>query len=104
MLPDETPAPGSQPLSHGETLQQLAKRKVSDNLQQSAPAPKKPRKARTCRKCAIESCPGKATSNYCRNKCRDCGKDGKDQSCLGRNPKFPTKTCREAEEGGKWDR
>ncbi|KAJ6570374.1 hypothetical protein B0H10DRAFT_1840261, partial [Mycena sp. CBHHK59/15] len=99
----EARVPGPQPLSHGETLHQLAKRKVGDDLQQSEPPPKKPRKGRTCRKCGIESCPRKATWKYCCNKCQDCGKDGQDKSCLGRNPKFPTKTCREAVEGGKWD-
>ncbi|KAJ7223232.1 hypothetical protein GGX14DRAFT_352286, partial [Mycena pura] len=93
-----------QSLSHGETMQQLAKRKVSDDLQQSAPPPKKPRKARTCRKCGVETCPGRATSRYCCNKCQDCGKEGQDLSCVGRNPKFLTKTCREAVEGGKWDK
>ncbi|KAJ7431318.1 hypothetical protein B0H11DRAFT_2131492 [Mycena galericulata] len=95
-LEGEARVPGPQPLSHGETLHQLAKRKVGNGLQQSEPPPKKPRKGRTCRKCTIESCPGKATWKYCCNKCQDCGKEGQDKSCLGRNPKFPTKTCREA--------
>jgi hypothetical protein len=97
------PRLGPQPLSHAEIMQQLAKRKVGEDMQQSEPPPKKPRKGRTCRKCALDSCPGKAKVDYCCNTCKDCGKQGQDKSCRGRNPKFPTKTCKEAVDEGKWD-
>ncbi|KAJ7868118.1 hypothetical protein B0H13DRAFT_2558970 [Mycena leptocephala] len=69
---------------------------AGEDMQQSEPLLKKPRKDRTCRKCALDSCPGKAKVDYCCNTCKDCGKQGQDKSCRGRNPKFPTKTCREA--------
>ncbi|KAJ7193618.1 hypothetical protein GGX14DRAFT_378783, partial [Mycena pura] len=59
---------------------------------------KRERQSRTCRKCAIDECPGKGKVDYCVNKCRDCGKAGQDKSCIGRNPKFKTKKCFEA----KW--
>ncbi|KAK7034394.1 hypothetical protein R3P38DRAFT_2415830, partial [Favolaschia claudopus] len=71
----------------------LMKRKVDKTLQLSAPPAKRPRHGRTCRKCAINACPGKGNVNYCVNSCRDCGKPGKDKSCIGRNMKFPTLTC-----------
>jgi hypothetical protein len=83
-------------------MQQLVKRKVGEDIQQSELPLKKPHKGRTCRKCALDLCPGKAKVDYCCNTCKDCGKQGQDKSCCGRNPKFPTKTCREAVDEGKW--
>ncbi|KAJ6612877.1 hypothetical protein B0H10DRAFT_2050822, partial [Mycena sp. CBHHK59/15] len=82
------------PLSHQEALHQLAKRKVGTDLQQSEPPPKKQRKGRTCRKCAIDSCPGKGKVDYCVN----------DKSCVGRNAQYPTKTCKQAAEANKWNK
>ncbi|KAK7040553.1 hypothetical protein R3P38DRAFT_2768955 [Favolaschia claudopus] len=65
-------AQSDEPLSHGETLNRLAKRKVDETLQQSAPPPKRLRQSRTCRKCAVEDCPGRKQVEYCVNRCRDC--------------------------------
>ncbi|KAJ7462852.1 hypothetical protein FB451DRAFT_1043554, partial [Mycena latifolia] len=95
--PQLTPPAPKDP-AQPQILNHLAKRKVTEVLEKSRPAAKKPRHTRTCRKCAIESCPGKGKVDYCVNTCRDCGKGGKDKSCIGRNPKFPDKSCTEA----KW--
>ncbi|KAJ6779221.1 hypothetical protein DFH09DRAFT_1091851 [Mycena vulgaris] len=73
-------------------LKELSRRRVDEAIAVSQPAAKRPRHGRTCRKCYVETCMGKGKVEYCRNKCRDCGKF----ECKGRNPKFPTKKCNEA--------
>lgn len=94
--PINDPPRKSLQLTHSEILQQLAKRQVEGDLQQSQPPAKKPRQERTCRKCANDDCPGKGKVKFCVNPCRDCGKEGKDLTCIGRNPKFKNVKCTEA--------
>jgi hypothetical protein len=83
--PPATPSPSS--LAHLLSMERTA---VA-----IPPAPKpKERKVRTCQKCGIDDCPGKARIAYCKRNCRDCGKS----DCKGRNSKRPDKKCHVA-----WD-
>ncbi|KAK6996160.1 hypothetical protein R3P38DRAFT_2414881, partial [Favolaschia claudopus] len=78
---------------------ELSARRVESSLELAKPPPKNKRQQRTCRKCYLSSCNGKGNVKYCVNKCRDCGKAGRDFTCKGRNPKFPKIPCTDA----KWD-
>lgn len=77
-----------------EFMGQLMLKRVAQNLPQNPREEKRAR--RTCRKCAIPYCKGSRGFDFCENKCRDCGKSGRDLSCIGRNPKFPNVICTKA--------
>ncbi|KAJ6552381.1 hypothetical protein B0H10DRAFT_1824353 [Mycena sp. CBHHK59/15] len=87
-----TEPPPSQ-MSHGAILTELSKRRVEAAALESEPPQKKARQERTCRKCAVQDCPGKGNVKWCRNPCRDCGKAGPDKTCSGRNSKKPNYSC-----------
>ncbi|KAJ7170171.1 hypothetical protein C8R46DRAFT_1266577 [Mycena filopes] len=80
-------------VSSREVLTELSKRRVEEAAHESEPAPKRARRERTCRKCAVPDCPGKGSVKSCRNPCQDCGKAGQDQSCKGRDSKKLNYTC-----------
>ncbi|KAF8056942.1 hypothetical protein FPV67DRAFT_1637573 [Lyophyllum atratum] len=69
------------------TADALARKRAADTL--VGPPEKRPRKPRTCRKCAVEKCPGRRNINLCKSQCRDCG----NVACRGRNSKDPNKPC-----------
>lgn len=75
---------------------QLSTKRVEEQLTSATTITKRPRKTRTCRKCGIPSCKGKRGWTDCENKCRDCGKSGRDLSCKGRNPDYPDRPCDKA--------
>jgi hypothetical protein len=56
-----------------EALDSLARHRVQVQSTSSTTI-KLPRKRRTCRKCALLTCPGSQRVNNCQNPCRDCKK------------------------------
>ena len=83
-MEEPSTAPGPSFQSHSAAVSKVVAAKSLYN-----PAAKVARKSRTCRKCAMESCPGKKEVKYCSNPCQDCGL----VNCKGRNPKRPSKSC-----------
>jgi hypothetical protein len=73
-----------------DVLDSLARRRAEDHSQ-GQQVIKKPRKRRTCRKCASETCPGSQRVDNCQNLCRDCQR----ADCVnkGRNPKKLNEPC-----------
>jgi len=67
----------------------VARKHVAESLAMQEPTAKKPRKHRTCTKCAQPDCPGSQKVQNCRNPCRDCGV----VQCQGRNSKQPNEPC-----------
>jgi recombinational DNA repair protein RecR len=73
-----------------EALDSLARHRVQVQSTSSTTI-KLPRKRRTCRKCALLTCPGSQRVNNCQNPCRDCKKV--DCVTKGRNPKKLEEPC-----------
>ncbi|KAJ7813274.1 hypothetical protein B0H14DRAFT_2605161 [Mycena olivaceomarginata] len=85
------PGLGPQPLSHAETMQQLAKTCSSLNRCRRSPA-----RTELVANAPLTRALGRRKWITAATLVRIAGKQGQDKSCRGRNPKFPTKTCREA--------
>lgn len=83
----------NQPINSREMASEAARQRVVDRVELSRPQ-KKPRKQRTCAKCAVPSCPGKKSVSSCKGNCQDCASP----TCRGRNAKRPTAPCHRA-----WD-
>jgi hypothetical protein len=84
-IPNDTPG--------YETQIVLASEQRVSTQQQRKAVTHKPRKGRTCRKCAIGDCPGRRRVQDCQNQCRDCGR----VECAGRNSHKLHLTCWEAQ-------
>lgn len=81
--------PPRNPMSATSVASSVAQKRVAASLAMQEPAAKKPRKRRTCAKCARPECPGSQKVLNCRNPCRDCGL----VQCRGRNSKRPNELC-----------
>lgn len=78
----------TEPMSDRDQREQIARLRVIESLK-TPMLQKKPRKRRTCRRCAKPECHGSKSIEECDNPCQDCGRV---RCCKGRNPARNPKT------------